>query len=245
MILSQQTGHNVSKNYKVIDTQEVVNKLLDLGYQVQDTVVNKTKKEEKQGFQKHRVILTHEKFNTLQDLGTIPQLVLTNSYDATSSLRFDLGFYRMICSNGLMVGRGVLGDSIRHQGDVDSKIDSILDNFNDNVNQYSQLITKASKINLDDSSTKLFKEKTKELIFKDKEVQIIGAMANPRRRGDLDRNLWTQFNRYQEAAIRGGIKYYNLETEKYNTTRKVKSIKRQDVINSELFNTFQNLVKYA
>ena len=47
--------------------------------------------------------------------------------------------------------------------------------------------------------------------------------------------MWTTFNVVQENLIRGGVKGFNTETGRKNTTREVKSIDKNLAINSAVW----------
>jgi hypothetical protein len=110
-----QKFHTLTDKYKLAKTSEIVKRIEGLGFKLDNFVAMKTRKKERQGFQKHRAIFTSPLLKATND--GVPQLLLTNSHDGTSSVVLQLGFFRFICSNGLVVGSNVVKPlRIRHSG---------------------------------------------------------------------------------------------------------------------------------
>jgi len=247
-VLNQNEGFSVSDKYKVVNSGELINLFENQGYMVTNVVETKTRDSEKLGHQLHRIRMTHEKFNTLSYLGTRPELVITNAHDGSSSLKINLGFYRLICSNGLMVGESILGEKVKHiGGDIESRVIQAAESVSSKVDVGLELVNEASSIISTPDQRELIKENVLKLVLPDNTKKILGGF-DPRRRGDLSQDLWTVFNRYQEAALRGGIRYVSQNESgelKRNKTRAISSIQRSNKVNGILFDTFAELVKAA
>lgn len=63
--------------------------------------------------------------------GAVPQIVVKNTYDGTSSLNFTYGIFRLVCSNGMMVGTQVDKIAVTHSGEID--FESIGDRIIENL----------------------------------------------------------------------------------------------------------------
>lgn len=82
----------------------------------------------------------------------VPQLLLSNSYNRTKRLGADVGFFRVICSNGLKVpleGFPALNFGTTHIGDVNDKFEDLISRLGiftgavpELVDQYSSLLDK-------------------------------------------------------------------------------------------------------
>jgi len=70
--------------------------------------------------------------------GYLPRIIVQNSYDRSSSLNFILGVYRMVCSNGMVVGTTVKQLRIPHsiQPDFDKIGKTLVDAIAANVSSF-------------------------------------------------------------------------------------------------------------
>lgn len=93
-----QKFHTLTDKYKLAKTRDIIDRIVGLGFTLDKFVANKTRKKERVGFQKHRAIFTSPLMKATAD--GVPQLLLTNSHDGTSCIELQLGFFRMVCSNG-------------------------------------------------------------------------------------------------------------------------------------------------
>jgi hypothetical protein len=92
-VLTQTKGFNVSGRYQPIATQGLIDALVSEGYQVNDTILTRPHKKEKQGFQKHMIRLSRPDLDFKIE-GLRPELVIINSHDASTSLKIMLGVFR-------------------------------------------------------------------------------------------------------------------------------------------------------
>ena len=72
---------------------------------------------ERKAFTKHMVRFRREDV-AVNSGGIYPELVLVNSHDGLSSYRLMAGLFRVVCSNGMIVGRSYDEVRVRHQGDI-------------------------------------------------------------------------------------------------------------------------------
>lgn len=82
------------------------------------------------GGTKHHVTIPLSGGATYLD-GVIPTITIINSYQGETALKLLIGFYRVACSNGMVVGDGVYQQSVRHiKG---QKLEGFLDGFEQKV----------------------------------------------------------------------------------------------------------------
>jgi len=157
-----------------------------------------------------------------------PTIEIINSYNGESPLFLGFGVFRLVCSNGLMLGQSVFSRRVRHiQGEnIDTAIESFvstilnldLDAIHRHVSQlgeYRATRTDVERI-LDD--VKAPKRAYNSALY---------AFENPRRQADVGDSAWQVYNRVQEALNA--------------TTRGVTNIQ----INSRLMNEFLNIPNYV
>jgi len=242
-----QTGHLNSKRYMHANSHDVQRFFESQGFTLVETSFANPRLEKNQGFQKHLMIFEHPEL--LVDEHNLLQLLWTNSHDGKSSAKLDLGLFRTICANGLVVGDIFFSESIRHVGqtfyqDLDTAIRAAVAA----APRIIAGIKKLQAIELTDTEINSVATKVAEHKFKGMEGVSINLeeLIMPQRRGDWSNDAYTILNRLQEKVIRGGIKYRKKVEEtlkcgtkvwvyKNNTTRAVKSIDNKMKLNKMVF----------
>jgi len=95
----------VSKNYGHLRTIDLLPVLKDYGYLPVQAAQTSARKNHKIGHQTHLLAFAHEK-DLLQPTDGRPEIVIYNSSDRSSALKCFAGYFRGICSNGLVAGDG-------------------------------------------------------------------------------------------------------------------------------------------
>lgn len=248
-LLTQTTGFNVSNQYKPITTQDVLTRFESKGFKVEKVAITKPKLKTKDGFQRHMVRLSHPSLELKNVNDSRPEIVIVNSYDGSSSLRIMLGIYRLVCSNGLIVGSTINERRIRHVGDVWNNIDAAIEQVSTNLPLVAQEIERMTALQLSNDQARYLGGKAAVLSVPEAATVIdVSSALRPRRDADMQSNLWTIYNRLQEAVIRGGIKYQapkydvfgDFDGMRNGTTRAVKAIPRQVELNQKLWDLATN-----
>lgn len=101
-LLNQEQKHqSLSKNYMLVPTKEVFAMMENRGFDAKIVRAVNTSKVDKRGFQKHLFEITPNQ-SLLQNEDQMRMRIYgENSYDGSSSLRFEGGLLRQVCSNGL------------------------------------------------------------------------------------------------------------------------------------------------
>lgn len=249
-VLNQTSGFGVTEKYSHVKTQDVIGRLESQGFQVTNKTFTRPRKSEKQGFQKHMIRMTHQDL-VLKGVGdSRPELVIVNSHDGSTSIKFLLGVFRLVCSNGLIVGQTFGGVSIRHVGDVWSRIDTGLDEIKERIPLVAEKIKLFQSIELNEGQKLELAKRAVSLVVPENAVNVsVSSALSPRRSEDKYNDLWTVFNRLQENALRGGIQYQtetfenNVASIRNNTTRLIKSIDRQVEVNKKLWDSAESFLK--
>jgi len=252
-------GEQRGDNYAHIQTRQAIDILADHGYQVTQAAQVKSRKHSDALYAKHLLALSNPDLKSEE--GT-PLLILYNSGDGKSALRMYAGFYRYICSNGLVAGSG-FEVKARHSRATASNFEDMIkktaENFPWMLAQIRQMkattITKQREIALAQKAVELRWEKfgydhvdeygeIKHGIYST--PMTVRGLINPTRAEDQPRNLWTSFNKIQEGLIRGGVK--TLSVTKRNpggTTRKARpmgNVKASLDVNRQLWDLVANQV---
>lgn len=209
-VLALKPSTHVSEDYKFLSTIETVKRLNDEGWRTMSVQhVNKRDKT-KLATAKHRVILAPPGDLTENIVGgTSPRLIIQNSHDGTSALRFMLGLFRMICSNGMIVSTSML-EAMRmiHKQSHKGSMDELLNRFGESWERTSTTIEKWKNIELTDTEADDFAIKAFGLRHPNIDKNDIGTnyqqLLKPSRTEDDHLSLWHRFNTVQERLTLGG-----------------------------------------
>ena len=121
--------NTVSDKYASVDTGNLVNRLDDSFGDILD--LPNLRNIEGTGTREYvEIPLKHSRLVGGDEV--IPNLLLTNSHQGESSLRINLGFLRLVCGNGMMVGESVFEERVRHV--KGKKMDEFLSEFEIKIN---------------------------------------------------------------------------------------------------------------
>jgi hypothetical protein len=229
----------LTDNYKLAKTSTLIDKVRSLGFNVDKFIALKTRKIERRGYQKHRVLFSSEALSTEHKSEGKLQLLMTNSHDGSSSVVFQLGFFRFICSNGLVAGQ-MVGEPIRvrHIGkDFDDKLEQAVIQVVARAKLLDEAINKLKNVKLTNEQVKELELKATQIRYQDKE--IVDVQFPIRRVEDQGNGLFEVYNRIQEGLTRGGARLTvvnNLTKKVENKAiRKINSFVNDDAINTQLF----------
>jgi hypothetical protein len=232
----------LSDKYKLAKTSDIVKRIEGLGFTMDKFVALKVKKKERQGYQKHRAIFTSPLMKATTD--GVPQLLLTNSHDGSSSVILQLGFFRFVCSNGLVVGSNLIpAVRVRHSGaDFDDRLITAINNIVAQAEKIGQSIEKLKAKTLTSAEIVAFQREALQNRLGDVKIESFSMPIY--RTEDQATDLFTVMNVVQENLIRGGARVI-LEEEgkrKDRAVRKVNSMITQTEINTMLWNLAEQRV---
>ena len=252
-------GEQRGENYAHIQTRQAIDILADHGYQVTQAAQVKSRRHSDALYARHLLALSNP---DLEGEEGTPEIILYNSGDGKSALRMYAGFYRFICSNGLVAGSG-FEVKARHSKATASNFEGMIkrtaENFPWMLAQIRQMkattITANRELALAEDAVKLRWDKFSRDHLDDEgnfkhgiysTPMTVRGLINPTRAEDQPRNLWTSFNKIQEGLIRGGVK--TLSVTKRNpggTTRKSRpmgNVKASLDVNRQLWDLVANQV---
>jgi hypothetical protein len=209
-IFADKPWNAVSDSYAFIPTITVVDKLRAEGFQPVLAAQSRTRIEGKGDFTKHMIRFRQASaLETLKVGDTIPEIVLVNSHDCTSSYQVSAGLYRLVCSNGMVVSDGSLGNSIRtrHQGDIAGQV---IDATYRIVEDFPALVGKVEEfksVALPAEAQRAYAKSALMLRYdEDKSPLEPEQILRPRRRDDEGNSLWLTYQRVQENLMKGGLR---------------------------------------
>ena len=245
-IFSEEPAEGVSNRYAFVPTHTVLDTFREAGYYPIMASENKVRNENNRGYQKHII-----QFRSLDNLlrptanDEYADIVLTNSHNRTSSFKVDLAYWRLVCSNMLIVpSHSFVSNSIIHSGFQDTKIGDAIEEVTSFMPAIEQEIATFKKISLSDNEQRSLANAAIDLRFDTKKHLIDpDELLTIHRKADANSSLWTTFNRIQEAIIRGGIKGKNMESGRNFTSKAINAIDTNFLLNKELWSTVTTMAR--
>lgn len=231
-----QVNHLGSASFGFISSTGLVSELEKHDLKLDKVVEMKIRKnkETRQGFQTHRLVFdtgTETKDGKLQ-------LIVTNSHEGGSSLKFQLGFFRFVCSNGLIVGKTISEPiKLRHTFKQIERLTEVIAAVLEQKNKVIKSIEAMKSKQLTQDQIDALAIKALELRgYSDKYANLL-PIFEVKRGEDLERDAFTIFNVMQENLLRTGFKAVT-EDNKVIKLRAIKSINEQAKINADLWDMF-------
>ena len=236
-----QTSHRGSNKFGFISSSDLVSRLESQGLKLADVVESKIRKNKdlRQGYQKHVV-----RFNTgLSNSHGNLQVLAINSHEGSSALTFRLGFFRMVCSNGLIIGSDLIPQiKVRHTSNGLLKL-------NDSVEELMEWRTVAMDNIEKMSSKKLSQDDYAKLALASAKLRLgekftdkIVPIFESKRYADNSPDLFTAFNVIQENVMRTGFYALNKENNVAIKVRAIKGVNASLELNTALYNEAMKLI---
>lgn len=236
-----QTNHRGSNKFGFISSSDLASRLETQGLTLADVVESKIRKnkEQRQGYQKHVL-----RFNTgLSNKHGNLQVLAINSHEGSSALTFRMGFFRLVCSNGLIIGSDLVPQiKVRHTTNGLLKLSDSLEELMEWKTVAMDNITKMENRKLTaDEFEKLAIESAK-LRMEDKFTDKIVPLFEAKRYGDNAPDLFTAFNVIQENIMRTGFYALNKENNVATKVRAIRGVNASLNLNTALYNEAMKLV---
>ena len=209
-IFAETKHESRSDRFVVIPTWDAIQALMKEGFVPVAAKQGGTRIQGKQFFTKHIVRFRHGTAAMKGNSEMLPEIILRNAADGTSSYRVMSGLFRPICRNGLVSADVVEDFKIGHTGNI---VDRVIEGTWKVVGESQRVIEQANSwraVVLDQDERDIFAEAVHTLRFADSDEHTRQAinprqLLAPKRPEDQNRwDLWTSFNVLQENAIRGG-----------------------------------------
>jgi len=227
----------ITERYVHVPTINVIEDIIKTGWEpIQAVQVNARKKK---GFQRHMIKFINPEF-IKEDSTEYPELLLSNSHDGTTSFTLDVGIFRLVCSNGMVIKSEDFGSiKVRHLGYDFEVIQNAVTELMNKIPEYlrqvdgmkEQTLEREQQIEFARKAAMLrFTNTTEEAIEKIVDMEDILSVERNQDEGD---KLWEVFNRIQEKLLNGKFTY-DLGT-KDRKARAVKGFRQQMKLNQGLW----------
>jgi hypothetical protein len=206
-------SERVSDRYQFVSTHEILNRVQQDGWRITNATA-----QNRSPYAQHRITLVHENDLSIADNPEsegIPRIEMFNSHDRSKRLMFAIGFFRFLCSNGLIVASGPAetirvkhrfsGDRLSEIMEQVSQISSRFPTIQNTINDFkSRKMTDEEQISFAQYAIKGRFNYRPEVPkrFRDMSRTTERLLAH-RREGDNGNSTWQVFNRVQENLMMG------------------------------------------
>ena len=237
----------ITDRYVHVPTTQVIEDIQKLGWNpIEALQVNARKRK---GYQRHMIKFVNPDY-IVEGSDEYPELLLSNSHDGTSAFTLDVGIFRLICSNGMVIKSQDFGSmKIRHYGYDFSTIKSAVTELMQSIPGYLQQVEDMKQHKLEKEQMLDFARKAAMLRFaKTNEESIekivdLSDFLESTRKEDDGNGLWEVFNRIQEKVVNGKFQYAFGKKER--KARPVKGFKQQVKLNQDLWELASSYVPEA
>lgn len=240
-VLAQEAHESRGERYTFIPTIEVLDGLRREGFQPFEVRQTRVRDQSKREHTKHLVRLRHE--SSITSAEEVPEIILLNSHDGSSSYQLLSGFFRFVCSNGLIAGDVCNDIRVRHSGNV---VDDVIEGavrVLDNVEEIAGRIDTYKSITLAPEEATVFANAALSLRWdEDKAPVQAEQVLRTRRWADNKSDLWTTFNRVQENLLKGGLSARSA-TGRRMSTRAVGGVNENVKLNRALWSLADGLAQ--
>lgn len=243
---------HLTDRYAALHTSDLIPVLADHGYfpvQAAQTRARKGSTTE----HKHHLI----SFARIEDLARDdrPEITLFNSHDGSGAVRLFAGIYRMICSNGIVIGDGI-GARVYHSQRQLEGFEDLLRQTIQNVPKVLETMERMKSVQLGYQEAAVMADRALSLRWKRLgrntaagvyyTNDTINDVVRAQRAEDNGLDAYRVFNRIQENVLRGSA-FVRSITNKHpeGVTRKARpiaSVKEHTNINEKLWNIVEEYV---
>lgn len=240
-VYTQVPHAKVSSKYTFLPTYQIVEDMAKLGWQVADAKTMKSKNLMQKEFGKHIVMFFHPDIYIKDETGGIeayPQIMIQNNHRGWGRFKFEIGIFRLVCTNGLVIKSADYGTfEMRHLGYSFEELKELVEKAIDILPNVVQKINTLSSRIMSDKEMREFAEKAIQARFGEEKLvdqSEIAQVLYSTRDADNGNNLWVVMNRVQEHLIRGGFTTIGAD-KKERKVRKITNMLKDVELNQKLW----------
>lgn len=242
-----------SEKYRFLPTIDVVGEMVKEGFVPVTAGQSKSRRSERGNYTRHvmRFRHLHQMEKPLKKDDELPELVLLNSHDGTSSYQLMAGFFRVVCSNGMVVCSSQMDSiKVRHSGSTDLAKQIVDASYEviGNIGSATMQIEAWKSIQLDKGKQIAYVKTALELragaLNADPDLILNAIRAEDTPENDGQRSLWKTFNVVQEKLIKGGFRAPDIN-ENLRRVRAIKSASEDVKINRMLWTLTEEMQRLA
>ncbi len=190
----------ITDRYVHVPTEKVIEDIIELGW----TPINAYRvnsRGKRTGTGRHMVKFINYDFME-EGKTEYPELLLTNSHDGTTAFKLDVGIFRLVCSNGMVVKSQDFGSmKVRHYGYDFETIKGAVNSLVEQIPDYLKQVEDMKEQELEREQMLEFARQAALLRFKTANIETIDKVVDVEdllestRKEDNGNGLWEVFNR--------------------------------------------------
>jgi hypothetical protein len=226
-----------SDRYTFIPTTSVIETLQEDGWEAWDAKQVRSRKWSDM-HAKHIVRMRRQKVEERTKVGdSFVELLIVNSHNGLQTYNLHAGIFRMVCSNGLIIGDENYGKvKVKHIGYSPDEVIAASQKLVASTNEIYQTRDNWNRQELDLSERRQFFADAAALRWEDPTEDTIRQVSQARRVEDAGDDLWSVYNVAQENLTRAGW----VDPKTRRKARKITSISRDVELNSQLWDLAAN-----
>ena len=231
-VMADAAHESRGERYSFIPTIQVIDGLRAEGFEPYEIRQTKVRDAGKREHTKHMVRMRHASQISAKD--EVPEVILLNSHDGSSSYQIMSGVFRFVCSNGLIAGDMFNNVRVRHTGNVVGDVIEGATRILEDAKQIGYRIEDYKGVQLTQDEQRAFATAALQLRWGDHAPVTTNRMLSVHRHADMGADLWTTFNRVQENMMKGGLTGRS-STGRRTTTRAVGGVNENVKLNKALW----------
>lgn len=243
---AEESHDSRSDRYAFIPTIAVIEGMRAEGFLPVKAMQSASRDDSKKGHAKHLIRFRRE--DQLQ-ASEAREVILINSHDGSSAYQLSAGIFRLVCSNGLVVGNEDISQKVYHKGNVQDNVIEGACRIVGDFDKVAAEIECMKSVQLSEPLQLAFAAAAIEARFDSDEKPVTAAQVlRPRRHADMAADAWTTFNRIQENVIKGGLHGASRDANgrmQRRRTREVKGIDQNSALNRALWKLGVEVAKLA
>lgn len=198
-----------SERYQFINTAALVERFLQMGMTVRSASQARVRRPDYNGFQRHVIRLeTPFEVAVNNDVSKL-EVLLVNQHIGSQSLQMRFGLFRLVCSNGLVLGTDLFGMRVRHYGSqIDRTIDEMMSFMQSTMPTVRDRVEAMGVRRMSALESRQFVQEALTIrgVAEDdvrRRDAVAPVLLTVKRDEDREDTLWNVFNRTQEHLMSG------------------------------------------
>ncbi|HAT2827867.1 TPA: DUF945 domain-containing protein [Klebsiella oxytoca] len=241
-VFSAEKHESRSERYTCIPTITLLESLQLEGFQPFFACQTRVRDLNKREHTKHMLRLRREGQITGKQ---VPEIILLNSHDGSSSYQMLPGLFRAVCQNGLICGESFGEVRVPHKGNV---VEKVIEGAYEVLGIFDKVEEKRDAMQsllLPPPAQQAFAAAALTYRFGEEHQPVTESqILAPRRWQDESGDLWTTYQRIQENLIKGGLSGRSVQ-DKRSRTRAVNGIDSDVKLNRALWVMAENMLQLA
>lgn len=241
-VFSENKHESRSDRYTYIPTITLLDNLQREGFRPFFACQTRVRDESKREHTKHMLRLRREGQITGKQ---VPEIILLNSHDGSSSYQMLPGLFRAICCNGLVCGESFGEVRVPHKGNV---VERVIEGAYEVLGIFDKVEEKRDAMQsllLPPPAQQALAKAALTYRFGEEHQPITESqLLAPRRWQDESGDLWTTYQRIQENLIKGGLSGRSAHGKRART-RAVNGIDGDVKLNRALWVMAENMLQLA